>query len=249
MINLKNIVKVLLLALFICAYSGEGLAQSIPAESTTSGSYFENTMKTFSPSKNEFKTDGSPNVDKGKITATGKCPEGTQWISPDNSCRPISTEEVKNSIQDPTFCGSDYGIFNELVQTGQKIFKRLRDLIYVVAGFGIIAVAVGGFFGNLNWKWLGAIVISLVVVATAGELIVLMTGCEQFSSSLITNTLQYEDPMTTDDYNKAYMDDNTSYNYGADIDWDDSRDKFEDKFLSSNNNVSSSEDQASEAEQ
>jgi hypothetical protein len=81
------------------------------------------------------------------------------------------------------------GIFSELVQTGKIIFNRLRDLIYVVAGFGIIAVAVGGFFGNLNWKWLGAIVISLVVIATAGELVVALTGCEAFSSSLVTNTL------------------------------------------------------------
>jgi hypothetical protein len=88
------------------------------------------------------------------------------------------------------------GIFSELVQTGQLIFNRLRDLIYVVAGFGIIAVAVGGFFGNLNWKWLGAIVISLVVIATAGELVVALTGCEAFSSSLVTNTLtQPSEPM------------------------------------------------------
>lgn len=90
------------------------------------------------------------------------------------------------------FCTEDLGIFSELVATGQRIFNQLRDLIYVVAGFGIIAVAVGGFFGNLNWKWLGAIVISLVVIGTAGELIVLMTGCEKFSSKLVTNTLNGE---------------------------------------------------------
>ena len=95
-----------------------------------------------------------------------------------------------NIPQDATFCGANKGVFSELVMTGQKIFNRLRDLIYVVAGFGIIGIAVGGFFGNLNWKWLGAIVISLVVIACAGELIVLLTGCEQYGTSLITNTLQ-----------------------------------------------------------
>lgn len=95
-----------------------------------------------------------------------------------------------NVEQDASFCGDDVGAFRELVLTGQKIFNRLRDLIYVVAGFGIIAVAVGGFFGNLNWKWLGAIVISLVVIASAGELIVLLTGCEQYGTDLITNTLE-----------------------------------------------------------
>ena len=89
-----------------------------------------------------------------------------------------------------TGCSVDSGLFSGLLMAGQQIFTSLRELIYVVAGFGIIAVAVGGFFGNLNWKWLGAIVISLVVIATAGELIVLLTGCEQYGTSLITNTLE-----------------------------------------------------------
>ncbi len=89
-----------------------------------------------------------------------------------------------------SFCNKNLGVFSGLVKSGQDIFNRLRDLIYVVAGFGIIAVAVGGFFGNLNWKWLGAIVISLVVIASAGEIIVLITGCEQFSQTLVTSTLK-----------------------------------------------------------
>ena len=138
MIKVKNIMKVLLMAVFICVCSFDVYAQS------SSGS--------------------------GANTPT------------------VSSNS--NTAQDATFCGSDKGVFSELVMTGQKIFNRLRDLIYVVAGFGIIAVAVGGFFGNLNWKWLGAIVISLVVIATAGELIVLLTGCEQYGTSLITNTLE-----------------------------------------------------------
>ncbi|MBR2921932.1 MAG: TrbC/VirB2 family protein [Alphaproteobacteria bacterium] len=107
------------------------------------------------------------------------------------------TPPVSNTDQDPTFCGaSDGGVFEELVMTGQKIFNRLRDLIYVVAGFGIIGVAVGGFFGNMNWKWLGAIVISLVVIASAGELVILLTGCEQYGTDLITNTLEAPAPAT-----------------------------------------------------
>ena len=178
MINLKNIVKVLLLALFICAYSGEGLAYNTRADDAQ----------------------GNPQKQTTDIVAK----EADQRRAED-AAKDVATTNGEQTAQDPTFCGSDYGIFNELVQTGQKIFKRLRDLIYVVAGFGIIAVAVGGFFGNLNWKWLGAIVISLVVVATAGELVVLMTGCEQFGSSLVTNTLTTPTTsMTTEQYNEMY---------------------------------------------
>lgn len=146
MINIKNITKVLLMAMFICAYSGEALC------------FERSDIREYSVSETPI---------------------------PSPSSTPSS-----NTQQDATFCGADKGVFSELVMTGQKIFNRLRDLIYVVAGFGIIAVAVGGFFGNLNWKWLGAIVISLVVIASAGELIVLLTGCEQYGTSLITNTLE-----------------------------------------------------------
>lgn len=71
---------------------------------------------------------------------------------------------------------SNTELFSSLINTGRKIFNDLRELIYIVAGFGIIAVGVGGIFGNLNWKWLGAIIISLVIIATAGELITVMLG-------------------------------------------------------------------------
>ena len=139
MINIKNILKVLLIALFVCVYSGEVAAQQSGGDT--------------------------------------------------NSSATEQASQSGNSQLDPTFCSTDLGIFTDLVRTGQTIFNRLRDLIYVVAGFGIIAVAVGGFFGNLNWKWLGAIIISLVVMATAGEIVVLITGCEKFDDNLITNTL------------------------------------------------------------
>ena len=198
MINIKNIFKVLLVAMFVCAYSNNVLAQDFGIPGSISSNFYT--------------PDPLPS-----------CPAGTKHNKVDNSCRDISTgsiisylegktianinaenDALKKKAEDPKddnnmggnyqvesidFCSGNLGIFEDLVKTGQKIFNRLRDLIYVVAGFGIIAVAVGGFFGNLNWKWLGAIVISLVVIATAGELIVLLTGCETFNGALITNTL------------------------------------------------------------
>ncbi len=87
-------------------------------------------------------------------------------------------------------CGEGSGLFSGLVKTGSEIFLGLRDLIYVVAGFGIIGVAVGGFFGNLNWKWLGAIIIGLIVIASTGEIIATVTDCKQFTSTVIQDTLK-----------------------------------------------------------
>ena len=87
----------------------------------------------------------------------------------------------------------DGKLFSALIDSGKKIFGDLRELIYIVAGFGFIAVGVGGIFGNLNWKWLGAIIISLVVIATAGEIITWMTG----SDHGVTNTLTKEKAKAT----------------------------------------------------
>lgn len=67
--------------------------------------------------------------------------------------------------------GTNSGLFSELITKGAEIFKGIREIIYVVAGFGIIGVSVGGFFGNLNWKWLGAIIIGLMVIGLTGSII------------------------------------------------------------------------------
>lgn len=117
--------------------------------------------------------------------------EGQQCIG--KTCQVPATGSVTNkkaAISDVSGCSADYGLFSGLITAGGKIFTGLRELIYVVAGFGIIGVSVGGFFGNLNYKWLGAIVISLVVIATTGELINAITGCETFTTSVITDTLK-----------------------------------------------------------
>ncbi len=64
-------------------------------------------------------------------------------------------------------CVADaYAVFEDLTKTGWEIFGGMRKIIFGAAGFGIIAVAIGGFFGVLNWKWLSAIIIGLVVIGT-----------------------------------------------------------------------------------
>ncbi len=80
------------------------------------------------------------------------------------------------------------GVFSELVNAGKDIFYGMRDLIYLVAGFGIIGVGLTGFFGNLNWKWLGAILISLFIIAGAGGFLELIAG--EGSGSEISDTIK-----------------------------------------------------------
>ena len=72
---------------------------------------------------------------------------------------------------------AEAALFSQLTQSGSEIFEGMKDIIYAVAGFGIVGIAIGAFFGNLNWKWLSAIIIGLMVIAgTAGILSAYRTG-------------------------------------------------------------------------
>lgn len=74
------------------------------------------------------------------------------------------------------YASNSFALFEQLTEKGSEIFLGMRDIIYVVAGFGIIGVAVGGFFGNLNWKWLGAIIIGLMIIAVTAAFINYVVG-------------------------------------------------------------------------
>ncbi|MFI3241989.1 MAG: TrbC/VirB2 family protein [Alphaproteobacteria bacterium] len=89
-------------------------------------------------------------------------------------------------LSNPAFAESS-GLFSDLIDKGSEIFMGMRDIIYVVSGFGIIGVAIGGFFGNINWKWIGAIIIGLMVIASTAAFIEYITGEEVGS---ITDTLK-----------------------------------------------------------
>lgn len=82
-------------------------------------------------------------------------------------------------------------VFGALTSTGGTIFEGMKKIIFAAAGFGIIAVAIGGIFGVLNWKWLAAIIIGVVVIAATAALLGYMTAGTGADTSVagITDTL------------------------------------------------------------
>ena len=62
-----------------------------------------------------------------------------------------------------------FAAFGTLVGSGKKIFEGLKSIIYPASAIGIICVCIGGFFGYINWKWLTALIIGLVVIACCGS--------------------------------------------------------------------------------
>ncbi len=89
-------------------------------------------------------------------------------------------------------CASEgYAVFENLTSTGWEIFGGMRKIIFAAAGFGVIAVAIGAIFGALNWKWLAAIIIGIVVIATTAGLVSYLTAGTGADVSVkgITDTL------------------------------------------------------------
>ncbi len=73
----------------------------------------------------------------------------------------------------PTDC---FAAFETLKETGKTIFAGLRKIIYPASAIGIICVCIGGFFGNINWKWLTAVVVGLIVISLCSGFIALFVG-------------------------------------------------------------------------
>lgn len=89
-------------------------------------------------------------------------------------------------------CVADsYAVFENLTSAGSEIFSGMRQVIWGAAGFGIIAIAIGAIFGGLNWKWLTAIIIGLVVIALTGGILSYLTAGTGADTSVsgIQNTL------------------------------------------------------------
>lgn len=87
------------------------------------------------------------------------------------------------------FATNSYALFENLTGSGVQIFEGMREIIFAVSGFGIVAVAIGGFFGNLNWKWLSAIIIGLIVIATTAAIINYMVDSDVATPMKLHDTL------------------------------------------------------------
>ncbi len=57
--------------------------------------------------------------------------------------------------------------FTAAIGTANTVFEGLRNLSYVLAGFGLVAFAASAIFGKISFKWLVMICSGLFILATA----------------------------------------------------------------------------------
>ena len=51
------------------------------------------------------------------------------------------------------------------------LFKNAKMIIFVIGGFGLVALAFQAIFGKIKWAWFAALAFGLAVVAAAGAIV------------------------------------------------------------------------------
>lgn len=70
--------------------------------------------------------------------------------------------------QDQTMQGT---VFATVMTKGSDVFQNVRSVIFLVGGFGLVALAFFAVFGKLKWTWFASLAVGLAILAAAGAII------------------------------------------------------------------------------
>ena len=62
-------------------------------------------------------------------------------------------------------------VFTTAINKLSKLFKDTKNVLFIVGGFGLVALAFQAIFGKLKWAWFAALALGLAVVAAAGKVV------------------------------------------------------------------------------
>lgn len=74
---------------------------------------------------------------------------------------------------DPAFAQSS-NIFATATTKGCEVFKGARQLFYIGAALGIIALGTLAAFGRFQWKWVFSLVAGVFMIASFGQIMVFL---------------------------------------------------------------------------
>lgn len=62
-------------------------------------------------------------------------------------------------------------VFATVMDKGSNVFQSVRSVIFLVGGFGLVALAFFAVFGKLKWTWFASLAVGLAILAAAGAII------------------------------------------------------------------------------
>lgn len=59
------------------------------------------------------------------------------------------------------------------------LFVNVKNTVFIIGGFGLVAVAFAAIFGKINWKWFAGLAAGLAILAAASMAIEYVTAGNQ----------------------------------------------------------------------
>ncbi len=69
-----------------------------------------------------------------------------------------------------------------------SVFQAVKTIIFIVGGFGLIALAFQAIFGKVKWPWFAGLAFGLAVLAAAGAIVNYATGDSNVNDSTLGDT-------------------------------------------------------------
>ena len=85
---------------------------------------------------------------------------------------------------------ADASVFSAAGGKLVNLFKNAKMIIFIIGGFGLIALAFQAIFGKVKWAWFAALAFGLAVVAAASSIITYAANSDRVFEKSDDNSLR-----------------------------------------------------------
>lgn len=72
--------------------------------------------------------------------------------------------------------GDNTDLMNTAGAKALLVFQRVKMIIFIVGGFGLVGIAFQAIFGKVKWAWFAGLAVGLAILAAAGAIVNYATG-------------------------------------------------------------------------
>ncbi len=69
-----------------------------------------------------------------------------------------------------------------------NVFQAVKTIVFVIGGFGLVALAFQAIFGKVKWPWFAGLAVGLAILAAAGAIVEYATGNNEVVGSTLGDT-------------------------------------------------------------
>ena len=84
-------------------------------------------------------------------------------------------------------------VFGTAISKMANFFTNAKLIIFMIGGFGLVALAFQAIFGKVKWAWFAALAFGLAVVAAAGAIVNYAANTNQAVGKQFADTLGNND--------------------------------------------------------